>query len=136
MEGEGDKSPHWVPGDLIVRFREKFSDSWGYRRIRDNLYRTEVLSLQEALQGGWERHIPFLGESDGDDVDEEYREVVLKRGKGESVMDGQVEVVKGYGMPIVTDHDEEDKFGDLFIEYKVVIPGGSKAKGDIKKDEL
>lgn len=138
LEGEGDKSPQWVPGDLIVRFREKFNDSWGYRRVRDNLYRTEVLSLKEALQGGWERHIPFLGEVDGDDEggDDEYKEVVLKRAKGESVMDGQVEVVKGYGMPIVTDHDEEDKFGDLYIEYKVVLPGDSKAKESIKKDEL
>ncbi|KAI5964475.1 SCJ1 [Candida theae] len=135
LEGEGDKSPEWVPGDLIVKFREKFTESWGYRRIGDNLYRTEVLSLKEALQGGWERHVPFLG---GDEDDDEYREVVLKRAQGESVMDGQIEVVEGYGMPLVTDHDEDDKFGDLYIEYKVVIPGGgdAKAKKSVKKDEL
>ncbi|KAG5419764.1 SCJ1 [Candida metapsilosis] len=135
LEGEGDKNPQWVPGDLIVRFREKFVESWGYRRIGHNLYRTEVLSLKEALQGGWERHVPFLGD---DDEDDEYKEVVLKRGKGESVMDGQIEIVKGYGMPLVTDHDEEERFGDLFVEYKVVIPGGgdTKSKGGIKKDEL
>ncbi|KAI5969825.1 SCJ1 [Candida margitis] len=136
LEGEGDQSPQWVPGDLVVRFREKFQESWGYRRIQDNLYRTEVLSLKEALQGGWERRVPFLGDIDDDEVDDEYKTVVLKRAKGESILDGQIEVVKGYGMPIVTDHDEDDKFGDLFIEYKVVIPGGSASKGGIKKDEL
>ena len=44
-------------------------------------------------------------------------------------------------MPIVTDHDEEERFGDLFIEYKVIIPGGAP-KGKIQiqkgvtKDEL
>ncbi|CAK9440111.1 uncharacterized protein LODBEIA_P42110 [Lodderomyces beijingensis] len=136
-QGEGDRNPQWVPGDLIIIFREKFEQSWGYRRIGDNLYRTEVLSLKESLNGAWVRRIPFFG--DGDDDDDEHHEIVLQRAAGVSVLDGEVEVLRGKGMPIMTDHDEEEKYGDLFVEYRVVIPGGAEAgkkKKEVAKDEL
>lgn len=138
LEGEGDKNPNWIPGDLIILFQEKLDESWGYRRVGNNLYRTEAISLNESLYGGWERQIKFL------DVEDDI--IKLSRGAGVPVADGEVEVLVGKGMPILVDHDEEEQFGDLFIEYKVVIPGGSpnkqqpKAKafvaGGVKKDEF
>ncbi|KAI3404200.2 SCJ1 [Candida oxycetoniae] len=134
-EGEGDRNPQWVPGDLVVRFREKLEESWGYRRIQDNLYRTEVISLNESLNGGWERKIAFFGFEEDD-----LNEIVLKREPGVSILDGEVEVIKGKGMPVMSDHDEDEKYGDLFIEYKVIIPGDggnkNRKKKGVKKDEL
>ncbi|EMG50358.1 SCJ1 DnaJ-related protein SCJ1 [Candida maltosa Xu316] len=128
LEGEGDRNPNWVPGDLLVILREEFDKSWGYRRIGDNLYRSESLTLNESLHGGWERKINFF------DVEEPY--ITLKRENGVPIIDGEVEVVLGKGMPIVSEHDEEERFGDLFIEYKVIVPGGFSNKKDIPKDEL
>ncbi|RLV96531.1 DnaJ-related protein SCJ1 [Spathaspora sp. JA1] len=126
LEGEGHKSPNWVPGDLIINIREDFSKSWGYRRVQNNLYRTEILTLKEALNGGWERKIKFL------DIEDDT--LVLNRSKGQVVMDGEVEAIKGKGMPVLVEHDEEEQFGDLFIEYRVIIPGGTKNRSE--KDEL
>ena len=134
LEGEGDKNPNWIPGDLIVLLKEELDKSWGYRRIGSHLYRTEALTLNESLYGGWERKIAFL--------DNEEPQLTLSRDQGIPVFDGEVEIVSGKGMPIVTDHDEEERFGDLFIEYKVIIPGGapkgknSNSKKGVTKDEL
>ena len=108
---------NWIPGDLIVLLKEELDKSWGYRRIGSHLYRTEALTLNESLYGGWERKIAFL--------DNEEPQLTLSRDQGIPVFDGEVEIVSGKGMPIVTDHDEEERFGDLFIEYKVIIPGGA-----------
>ncbi|KAK6458246.1 dnaJ-like protein in endoplasmic reticulum [Scheffersomyces xylosifermentans] len=128
LEGEGDKNPDWVPGNLIINLREEYVKSWGYRRIDNNLYRTEVLTLNESLNGSWERKIKFL------DVEDD--EIVIKRGKGEIVVDGEIEMVKGKGMPKLDDHqDHVDEFGDLFIQYKVLVPGGAH-KLSKEKDEL
>lgn len=121
LEGEGDQNPDWIPGDLILTFREEFASSWGYRRIGNNLYRTEVLTLKEAAHGGWKRHIPFF-----DSID---HEITIQRTKGDVVLNGEVEIIPHKGMPIA---GEDDHFGDLFIDYKVIIPGPSAHS----KDEL
>ncbi|RCK57726.1 DnaJ-related protein SCJ1 [Candida viswanathii] len=131
LEGEGDRNPNWIPGDLIVILNEQLEKSWGYRRIGDNLYRTEVLTLNESLHGGWLRKIQYF--------DTEEPELVLQRESGVPIMDGEVEIVRGKGMPIVAEHDEEERYGDLFVEYKVIIPGGvggSQKKKGAEKDEL
>lgn len=113
LEGEGDQNPQWTPGNLIVRIEEDLKKSWGYHRIGNNLYRTEALSLKQALKGGWKRRIPFFDEIDHD--------IELSRPEGVVVADGEVEVIKGRGMPIDGEHDDE--FGDLFVEYKVIMLG-------------
>ncbi|ODV68694.1 DnaJ-domain-containing protein [Hyphopichia burtonii NRRL Y-1933] len=120
LEGEGDQNPEWIPGDLIVKLKEDLTKSWGYRRIKEHLYRTEVLSLREAANGGWKRSIAFFGEDD----------IKISRKSGDVVIDGQVEVIKGKGAPIINEDDEE-RYGDLYIEYRVV--GLQKKVG---KDEL
>lgn len=126
MAGEADKIPGHVPGDLVIHLREELTKSWGYRRINNNLYRTEVLTMKEASAGGWDRAIPFFG----DDIEDQH-EINISRTLGTVVFDGEVEVLKGSGMPIYSDHDLEE-YGDLFIEYKVLVPG----KGGIEHDEL
>ena len=115
LEGEGDRHPDIIPGDLILNFREDFKQSWGYRRVGNNLYRTEYLSLKEATQGNWKRAIRFLDDNDGD--------IMLSRDENVSVLEGEVDIIKGKGMPIVhPDDSHKQEYGDLFIEYKVLIP--------------
>lgn len=95
--------------------KEDKTDNDGYRRVGSNLYRTEALTLKEALLGGWEIKIPFFDQYDPF--------LTLSRKKGVMVQNGEVEVIKGKGMPIFHGNDE---YGDLFIEYVVVFPTNSK----------
>ncbi|WEJ95420.1 DnaJ- protein scj1 [Yamadazyma tenuis] len=130
IEGEGDENPDWTPGDVIVNIQEDFKDTWGYRRVGHNLYRTEVLTLAEALEGNWSRTIPFF-----DPVDPEIH---LSRHPQQVVVNNEVEVIKGRGMPFV---DDDDSHGDLFIEYKILVPETPGAPEprfatEIAKDEL
>ncbi|EWC46571.1 hypothetical protein DRE_04294 [Drechslerella stenobrocha 248] len=117
FENEADESPDWVAGDLIVEIGEAAPDPaanvenldgwWFLRRGRDLIHK-EVLSLREALLGGWSRNLTHL---DG-------HEVRLGRKQGVTVQPGHVDVIKGEGMPIW----QEDGFGDLLVEYTVVMP--------------
>ncbi|CAN6607862.1 dnaJ-related protein Scj1p [Trichomonascus vanleenenianus] len=121
LEGEADQSPDWVAGDLIIHVSESRDGSnMGYRRRGANLFRNEVLSAKEALRGGWERKIPFLGASKG--------AVTLKRDKNKQVANGEVEIVKGRGMPIP---GRDNAFGDLYITYVVILPGGKRIDHDL-----
>ncbi|CCH41019.1 Chaperone protein [Wickerhamomyces ciferrii] len=125
FKGEGDHSPDWDSGDLQAHLEESSVRNLGYRRRFDTLYRTEALTLKEALLGDWKRDIPFFGDDS----------VTITRNKGEIVMDGDVQVIKGKGMPIL---DGPEEFGDLIIEYKIIFPGGAKNYKDSKliRDEL
>lgn len=125
FHGEGDQSPDWVAGDLVCHMRENFKESMGYRRVMDNLYRTEILTAAEASAGGWKRSLTFLDDS----------EVVIERALGVPVLSGEVETIKGKGMPKFRGEDHEiTEHGDLYIEYVVLIPQGKAKKA--AKDEL
>jgi len=118
FENEGDESPDYVAGDLIVNLEEKAPEAdenkedhdgfWFRRRGQDLIYK-ETLSLREALLGDWTRNLTHL---DG-------HEVKLGRKKGEVIQPGYVEVVKDEGMPIWNEHD---RFGNLLVEYTVILP--------------
>lgn len=127
FEQEADQHPdrNVVPGDLVVTVTESREGNLGYRRKHSDLYRTEPLLLKEALGGGWEREIGFL--------DSDLNTVRLHRGRGEVVANGEIEVVKGKGMPV---RDGADEYGDLYVEYVVVFPGGSPNLAQKLKDEL
>lgn len=125
-ENEADASPDWVAGDLHVTLTEKppslEEDNEGrvdgtfFRRRGDDMFWREVLSLREAWMGAWTRNITHL---DG-------HVVRLSRKRGEVVQPGLMERVKGEGMPVWREDGgrgmEEHAFGDLFVEYTVVLP--------------
>jgi len=125
-EGDAEESPDYVSGNLIVTLVEKEAnlvednelrvDGTFFRRKEHDLYWKEVLSVREAWMGAWTRNITHL---DG-------HVVALSRKRGEVVQPGQIERVVGEGMPKW--HEDGDsvyhttEFGDLLVEYTVVIP--------------
>lgn len=125
FEGKGPTQPGVIAGDLNVIIKENKGSNLGYRRVGNNLYRTEALSFKEAMSGGWSRDIPFFDNYDP--------KITLSRDENVFVQNGEVEVVKGKGMPIMGGNDE---FGDLFIEYVVILPLGDKKLAKDLHDEL
>lgn len=107
LEGEGDQSPDWTPGDLKVHVSETGDDNMGYRRRGSSLFRDEVLSVADALNGGWSRELTRL---DGKST------FTISRKKGEPVAQNHVEKIKGEGLPAA----DSSKRGDLFIRYHVL----------------
>ncbi|KAJ8609371.1 hypothetical protein MRB53_039136 [Persea americana] len=137
FEGEAEESPDIETGDLIIGIREAASNRKGWRRKGSDLYRTEVLSLSDALLGGFTRDIVRL---DGTILK-------IKRQEGQTTQSGWVESIEDEGMP----HWDEElghaatSKGMAFIEWIVVLPElgdskGSKAIKDVlrkhQKDEL
>ncbi|KAH3681006.1 hypothetical protein WICPIJ_008014 [Wickerhamomyces pijperi] len=124
IKGESDHSPDWESGDLKLKLREKKNENLGYRRRFSTLYRTEPITLKESLLGNWSREIQTL-----DDV----ATVTIQRAKNQITRHGDVEILKGKGMPIL---DGAEEFGDLIIEYVVIYPGGVEDKAKYMHDEL
>ncbi|OEJ83044.1 DnaJ-related protein SCJ1 [Hanseniaspora osmophila] len=126
LEGQGELYPGHEQGDIVVQFSESERDNMGYRRRGNNLYRTEYLSLKEALLGNWERELEFF--------DPTMNKIKLKRQSGERVIEGEIEVKSGFGMPF----DDGNEEGDLFIDYHIIMPiGMDSAKASQKYfDEL
>lgn len=120
-ENEGDESPDYVAGDLILTLVEQEPkigdealdrvDGIFFRRKGNDLFYKETLSLREAWMGNWTRILTHL---DG-------HEVRLGRKRGQVVQPGAVEVIEGQGMPVY--HQETGpEYGNLLIEYVVVLP--------------
>lgn len=121
-ENEGDESPDWEAGDLVLHLHEKDpelgkedkerTDGTYFRRKDQNLFWREVLSLREAWMGDWTRNITHL---DG-------HIVPLSRQRGQVVQPGTVEVVEGEGMPIWRHDGNGHAYGALHVEYVVILP--------------
>lgn len=131
-ENEADESPDWVAGDLIFILEEKQpelgvndderTDGTFFRRRGKDLFWKETLSLREAWMGDWTRNLTHL---DG-------HVVHLGRKRGEVVQPLAVETVKGEGMPIwrdghmheqhMNDEEGDEDHGNLYVEYRVVLP--------------
>ncbi|KAK3686697.1 DnaJ-related protein scj1 [Vermiconidia calcicola] len=129
-ENEGDESPDWEAGDLVVHIFEKDpelgkedkdrTDGTFFRRKDQNLFWREVLSLREAWMGGWTRNLTHL---DGHIVQ-------LSRPRGSVVQPGTVEIVADEGMPVWR-HDTDSgapEYGALHVEYVVVLPDAMEKK--------
>lgn len=119
FHGEAEKQPGAEKGDLIINAHQSNKDNWGYHRRNNDLFRTEVLSEKEALEGNWTREIPCL---DG------HSTVEIKRGKGVRVIPGEVQKIKGHGMRL---QGNDDEFGDLYVEYVVIFQGKKKTKDEL-----
>ncbi|KZS88124.1 DnaJ-domain-containing protein [Sistotremastrum niveocremeum HHB9708] len=105
FEGEGDESPDWEPGDVVLRVRSG-KQKGGWRRKESSLYWREAIGVEEALLG-FERNLTHL---DGHIVE-------LKRDG--VTQPGLVQIIKGEGMPWF---ENPSMHGDLFVEYTVVLP--------------
>ena len=47
FEGEGDESPDWEPGDVVLRVRSR-RQSGGWRRKESSLYWKQVIGVDEV----------------------------------------------------------------------------------------
>ncbi|EIW83871.1 DnaJ-domain-containing protein [Coniophora puteana RWD-64-598 SS2] len=104
FEGESDESPDWEAGDIILRVKS-LKEKGGWRRKESSLYWKEIIGVDEALLG-FERNLTHL---DGHIVELKRRGVTQP---------GFVQTIAGEGMP----QHGRGTFGDLFIEYSVVLP--------------
>ncbi|CCD24903.1 Scj1p NDAI_0E00870 [Naumovozyma dairenensis CBS 421] len=122
--GAADKHPDYDSGDVYIEFTENDKDNMGYRRRGPHLYRTEVLNATEALYGGWERQLAFLDSS---------KIVTIKREPNKIIQNGETERIAGFGMPL---GNGRKGFGDLFIDYVVVMPESLSGEELRMRDEL
>ncbi|KAG6331942.1 hypothetical protein ID866_7149 [Astraeus odoratus] len=104
LEGEGDESPDWEAGDIILRIRSK-KEQGGWRRKETSLYWRETIGIDEALLG-FERNLTHL---DGHN---------LELNRDGVTQPGYVQVIEGEGMPVFG----QSSHGNLYIEYNVVLP--------------
>ncbi|KAK4613622.1 DnaJ-related protein SCJ1 [Fulvia fulva] len=119
-ENEGDESPDWQAGDLVVHLTEQEpvldekskTDGTFFRRKDLNLFWREVLSLREAWMGDWTRNLTHL---DGHTVQ-------LSRKRGQVIQPGHVDVIEGEGMPAWNWRGDGPEYGALHVEYVVVLP--------------
>lgn len=124
-ENEGDDSPDYVSGNLVIHLAEldpstdenpQGVDGVFFRRKGNDLYWTEVLSLREAWMGGWSRNLTHL----------DAHVVRLSRPRGSVIQPGQIDTIHGEGMPKW--HEDGDSvyhkhdFGNLYVKYEVVLP--------------
>ncbi|KAI9566769.1 hypothetical protein HD554DRAFT_2112241 [Boletus coccyginus] len=104
FDSEGDESPDWEPGDVILRVRSK-KEEGGWRRKESALYWRETIGIDEALLG-FKRNITHL---DGH---------VVEIDRAGVTQPGYVQAFEGEGMPLF----EQSGHGDLYVEYNVVLP--------------
>lgn len=104
FDGEGDESPDWEAGDVVLRVRSR-KEKGAWRRKESSLYWRETIGVDQALLG-FQRNITHL---DGH---------VIEIDRPGVTQPGHVQTIEGEGMPL----HQADGFGDLFIEYNVVLP--------------
>lgn len=68
-------------------------------------------------------------------LDDDDNQLKLHREPGKIVTNGEIEIIKDRGMPKDDEH-HSDEYGNLYIEYKVLVPGGSKKSSQKEHDEL
>ncbi|KAG5519528.1 hypothetical protein PMAC_001682 [Pneumocystis sp. 'macacae'] len=114
FQNEANESPDWEAGDLYITIVEKPYSKSGWRRKNNDLYRTETISLLDALLGEWTRKIKLFNQ--------DYFNVTKR--PGDTVQSGRVDVFSGKGMPIwdTSRSASSSKKGNAYIEWKVVLP--------------
>lgn len=100
---EADESPDMVAGDLIVILKELDHDI--YNRIGDDLKMKHFLTLKEALLG-FKTEIKHL-----------HGTITLER--NQITQNGFIMTIKEKGMPKDL---FADTYGDLYIEFSIVLP--------------
>ena len=128
FEGEGDESPDWEAGDVVLRVRSR-AEKGGWRRKESSLYWKETIGVDEVRHQSlfffkWRIYVFFcacahqallgftrnLTHLDGHVVP------LVRKGVTQP---GYVQTIKGEGMPLF---ERPTSHGDLFVEYIVVLP--------------
>ncbi|WP_367771070.1 J domain-containing protein [Flavobacterium sp. WC2421] len=99
----GDGAGGGPKGDLYITF--SISNHTDFKRDKDNLYSTVDLDLYSAILGGEITVNTFDGK------------VKLKVAPG--TQNGTTVKLKGKGFPV---YKKEGQFGDLYINYQIVVP--------------
>ncbi|EMR09452.1 hypothetical protein PNEG_02395 [Pneumocystis murina B123] len=114
FENEANESPNWVAGDLYIVIVEKPYSKSGWRRKNSDLYRTETISLSNALLGDWSRRIKLFNN--------EYFNIT--KPAGHIVQSGHVDVFPQKGMPVWNSLEKSSHLsrGNVYIEWRVILP--------------
>ena len=117
MSGEMDFHRGDTPGDLIFVLTQLPHAT--FTRKGHDLAMELVISLEQAVCGIEHQSITHL---DGSEIvvrsAQEDLDSILR-----VIQTGDVQVLKGYGMP---KRNERDAFGDLYIQFRVQMPKNSK----------
>ncbi len=110
IKGYGGEGMNGGPkGDLFITF--EILNNTNFKRVENDLYATEKISLYTALLGGEITVETLTGK-------------VKLNVKPETQNDTKVKL-KGKGLP---KYKKEDQFGDLYIIYKIKLPTNLSAK--------
>ena len=133
MSGEMDWDTDSAPGDLVFGLHTRPHKQ--FVRKGYDLAMTIELRCAEAVSGQFTRTIThldgrelYIGMKHSQDI-EDWDEGLTKKSSVTSIQPGQVQVIKGQGMP----KDElGTSFGDLYVIYKVKLP---EPRGSLTDDE-
>ena len=120
IPGKGDEFPGKETGDLIIEiFLQKHKDF--IRKGADLFYECK-LSLLEAINGG--KFV--LNHLNG-------RRILIQSKSDEIIQPGTLKTIKNLGMPFFK---SSDKYGNLIIEFKIVLPDKLTEEQKKKMNEI
>ena len=119
IPGEGDEFPGKETGNLIIEiFLQKHKDF--IRKGADLLYECKI-SLLEAING-----VKLVNHLNG-------RRILIQSKHDEVIQPGTVKTIKNLGMPFFK---SPDKYGNLNIEFKIVLPDKLTEEQKKKMNEI
>lgn len=108
-ENLGDEEPGKTPGDLIIEIC--VDNPIDFEIEGNNLKIVQNISLIEALTG-IERNLTFVDDS----------QIKILTDQGQTIQPGEVKIYKGGGLPIYDENSPQQKYGDLHIQFQVILP--------------
>jgi len=125
LSGELEFPSGGAPGDLIFILQQRPHHT--FTRKKNDLAVEMTITLEEAIFGvkrdihHLDGHRLFFQSAQGSDR------------KPLWIQTGDVQVLKGKGMPIQNAHDE---FGDLYVQYRVEVPKSTNQLTDEERQQL
>ena len=120
FEGQADKIPGFIPGDIVVTLIE--NEHPVFQRDGDNLIIVKNVKLYQIYDYTFD--ITHLDSS------------IIRICKNDTDalhLNNSLRKVSGMGMPI---YKQENKFGDLFVRFNLVIPKSMEPKNLLKLKEM
>mmetsp|Transcript_12646 Transcript_12646/g.27817 ORF Transcript_12646/g.27817 Transcript_12646/m.27817 type:complete len:607 (+) Transcript_12646:99-1919(+) len=131
LSGEMDLDPNETPGDLVFDLQQRKHRT--FTRKGFDLAFTLNIRLRDAI-AGVEQKIRHLNGKDLHFQSARHKST-SEDGQGDPIMirDGDVQVLKGYGMPKDAQGEE---YGDLYVQYKVAMPRPRSTSSLTKEEKL